>query len=98
MISRDHGQSFEEEDHEEEGYEESEGPERPTEPHLPTPNARDNEASALLISASDKAGMEGIDRERINAILLRESGNSTFMQRQRKMDENTNQKIADMKR
>lgn len=98
MISRDHGQSFEEEDHEEEGYEESEGSERPTEPHLPTPNARDNEASALLISASDKAGMEGIDRERINAILLRESGNSTFMQRQRKMDENTNQKIADMKR
>ena len=36
-------------------------------------------ASALLISASDKAGMAGIDRERINAILMRESGKSDFM-------------------
>ncbi|KAL3797709.1 hypothetical protein HJC23_000254 [Cyclotella cryptica] len=55
-------------------------------------------ASALLISASDKAGMQNIDRERINAILLRESGNSTFMQRQRRMDEVTNVKIQDMKK
>jgi hypothetical protein len=55
-------------------------------------------ASALLISASDKAGMVGIDRERINAILLRESGNSTFMQRQRRADETLNQKIEEMKR
>ena len=54
-------------------------------------------ATALLISASDKAGMEGIDRERINAIMLRESGNSSFMQRQIKMDKNTNRKIQDMK-
>jgi DNA polymerase kappa len=55
-------------------------------------------AKALLISASDKAGMQNIDRERINAILLRESGNSVFMQRQRKMDEKSDKKIRDMKR
>ncbi|KAK1738412.1 hypothetical protein QTG54_011081 [Skeletonema marinoi] len=35
-------------------------------------------ASALMVAASAKAGMEDIDRERINAILLRESGNSSF--------------------
>ncbi|KAL7519717.1 hypothetical protein ACHAWX_004474 [Stephanocyclus meneghinianus] len=56
-----------------------------------------NTAAALLISASDKAGMQNIDRERINAILLRESGNSTFMQRQRRMDEVTDAKIQQMK-
>ena len=41
--------------------------------------------------------MAGIDRARINAILLRESGNSTFMQRQRKADESCNRKIETMK-
>ncbi|KAL7528374.1 hypothetical protein ACHAXR_002412 [Thalassiosira sp. AJA248-18] len=60
-------------------------------------NSATKEASALLISASDKAGMAGIDRERINTIMLRDSGNSTFMQRQRKMDENSNRKIEEMK-
>ena len=59
--------------------------------------SNNNTASDLLISASNKAGMDGIDRDRINEILLRESGNSSFMQRQRKMDENTNRKIDDMK-
>lgn len=54
-------------------------------------------ASALLISASDKAGMAGIDRERINAILMRESGKSDFMKRQMSMDDNVNQKIQEMK-
>lgn len=34
-------------------------------------------ASALMVAASAKAGMEDVDRERINAILLRESGNSS---------------------
>lgn len=56
------------------------------------------DAKALLISASDKAGMQNIDRERINAILMRESGNSAFMQRQRKMDEKSEEKIRNMKR
>eukprot|EP00585_Thalassiosira_rotula_P003586 CAMPEP_0196152200 /NCGR_PEP_ID=MMETSP0910-20130528/35078_1 /TAXON_ID=49265 /ORGANISM="Thalassiosira rotula, Strain GSO102" /LENGTH=57 /DNA_ID=CAMNT_0041415739 /DNA_START=1 /DNA_END=170 /DNA_ORIENTATION=+ len=42
--------------------------------------------------------MAGIDRERINSILLRESANSTFMQRQRKMDEHSNRRIEEMKR
>ena len=56
------------------------------------------EAKSLLISASDKAGMENIDRERINSILMRESGNSTFMQRQRRMDEKSEEKIREMKR
>lgn len=54
-------------------------------------------ASALMVAASAKAGMEDIDRERINAILLRESGNSSFMERQRKMDENSNKRIVEMK-
>ena len=54
-------------------------------------------ASALMVAASAKAGMEDIDRERINAILLRESGNSSFMERQRKMDENSNKRIKEMK-
>ena len=61
-------------------------------------SATAKEASALLISASDKAGMAGIDRERINRIMLRESGNSSFMQRQRKLDENSTHKVEDMKR
>ena len=55
-------------------------------------------AKALIISASDKAGMQNIDRERINAILMRESGNSAFIQRQKKMDEKNDKKINDMKR
>lgn len=65
---------------------------------LPPDRTTTTKASALLISASDKAGMAGIDRDRINAILLRESGNSTFMQRQKKMDEKSNVRIEDMKR
>ena len=62
-----------------------------------TSNAIMSSASDLLISASDKAGMAGIDRARINAILLRESGNSTFMQRQRKANESCNRKIETMR-
>ena len=54
-------------------------------------------ASALMVAASAKAGMDDIDRERINAILLRESGNSSFMERQRKMDEASNKRIVEMK-
>merc|ERR1719401_2941932 len=65
--------------------------------HKDARSATSKAASALIIAASDKAGMAGIDRERINAILLRESGNSTFMQRQKKMDDNTNLKIEEMK-
>jgi DNA polymerase kappa len=55
------------------------------------------EASALLVAASDKAGMQGIDRSRIDAIILRESGNSSYMKYQRKQDEHVNQRIATMK-
>ncbi len=55
-------------------------------------------ASALLISASDKAGMAGIDRERVDAILLRESGDSAFMARQHKNDERVDARIDGMKR
>ncbi|KAG7355659.1 DNA polymerase IV [Nitzschia inconspicua] len=54
-------------------------------------------ASALIISAADKAGMEGIDRSKIDAIILRESGNSLYMQQQRKRDEKVNQRIQHMK-
>jgi DNA polymerase kappa len=55
-------------------------------------------ASALVISASDKAGMDGIDRSRIDSIILRESGNSLFMQQQRKRDLKVDEKIAECKR
>lgn len=51
-------------------------------------------ASDLVVSASDKAGMEGIDRAAIDAIIMKESGNSLFMQQQRKRDEKVNEKIA----
>ena len=53
-------------------------------------------ASALIISACDKAGMQGIDRSRIDAIILRESGNSAYMQQQRKRDEHVNVRIEKM--
>ena len=52
------------------------------------------DASALIISASSaKAGMDGIDRARIDAILLQESGNSKFMQQQRRRDDKVNERI-----
>ena len=54
-------------------------------------------ASALVISASDKAGMEGIDRARIDAIILRESGNSLFMQQQRRRDQKVDERIEQLK-
>ena len=57
-----------------------------------------NNAAALVIAASDKAGMEGIDRARIDEIILRESGDSAYMKQQRKRDEAVNVKIAQMKK
>lgn len=57
-----------------------------------------NDAKALLISASDKAGMQNIDRNRINAILLRESGDSAFIRRQRELDDKSEARIRDMKK
>ena len=56
-----------------------------------------NDASALIISASDKAGMDGIDRQRIDEIILRESADSKYMQQQRKRDEKVNKRIAQYK-
>src|SRR3569623_278827 len=53
-------------------------------------------ASALVNAACDKAGMEGIDRNKIDEIILRVSGNSLYMQQQRKRDEKVNQKIAEL--
>lgn len=41
--------------------------------------------------------MEGIDRVKIDAIILRESGNSLYMQQQRKRDEKVNRRIQQMK-
>lgn len=61
--------------------------------HLEHPQ-HGGEASALVISAADKAGMEGIDRAAIDAIILKESGNSLFMQQQRRRDEKVNARIA----
>lgn len=55
-------------------------------------------ASALVVAAADKAGMEGIDRTQIDAIILRESGDSSFMKQQRKRDAVVNDRIAGMKR
>ena len=53
-------------------------------------------ASALVIAASDKAGMDGIDRSKIDAIILRESGDSSFIKQQRKRDAQVNQRIEKM--
>ena len=55
-------------------------------------------ASDLIVSATDKAGMDGIDREAIDAIILKESGNSLFMQQQRRRDEKVNEKIAALRK
>jgi hypothetical protein len=41
--------------------------------------------------------MDGIDRTRIDAIILRESGNSKFIQQQRKRDELVNEKIEKLR-
>ncbi|OEU10018.1 DNA/RNA polymerase, partial [Fragilariopsis cylindrus CCMP1102] len=51
------------------------------------------QAAALCISASDKAGMEGIDREKIATIILKESGNSAYIQQQRRRDEKVNERV-----
>jgi DNA polymerase kappa len=53
--------------------------------------------SDLVISASDKAGMDGIDRDAIDAIIMKESGNSLFMQQQRRRDEKVNIKIESLR-
>ena len=55
-------------------------------------------AAALVISASDKAGMDGIDRPRINSIILRESGDSSFMMQQRRRDAALEERIEAMRR
>jgi DNA polymerase kappa len=62
------------------------------------PKMDQESASALVIAASDKAGMDGIDRARIDAIILRESGDSAYMKQQRKRDQAVNEKIEQMKR
>ncbi len=56
------------------------------------------DASALVIAAADKAGMDGIDRRRIDAIILRESGNSLYIQQQKRRDEKVNERIVAMKK
>jgi DNA polymerase kappa len=55
-------------------------------------------ASALVIAAADKAGMEGIDRSRINKIILRESGTSLFIQQQRRRDAKVDERIAALRK
>eukprot|EP00978_Attheya_sp_CCMP212_P005995 scaffold13481_cov49-Attheya_sp.AAC.3 len=54
-------------------------------------------ASALIISACDKAGMEGIDRTRVDEIIMRESAGSAYMKQQQKRDQNVNVKIDELK-
>ena len=51
-------------------------------------------ASALVVAAADKAGMGGIDRNRIDQIILRESNSSLYLQQQQRRDQKVNQKIA----
>jgi DNA polymerase kappa len=53
-------------------------------------------AGVLIISASDKAGMEGIDRSKIDAVILRESGDSLYVQQQRRRDDKVNDKIRQL--
>lgn len=54
-------------------------------------------AAALVIAASDKAGMEGIDRAKIDAIILRESANSLYIQQQQRRDQKVNQRIEKLR-
>lgn len=57
-----------------------------------------SKATSLVVAASDKAGMDGIDRDRINRIILRESTGTAYMKRQQRQDERTNERIAKLKR
>lgn len=66
--------------------------------HKNTDAYESTDASALIIAAADKAGMQRVDRARVDAIILRESGNSLFMQQQRRRDEKVNARIVAMKR
>ena len=61
-------------------------------------NSTTEKASALVIAASDKAGMEGIDRDRVNAIILRESQGTAYMLRQQRQDQRTEAKIQEMQK
>lgn len=54
-------------------------------------------ASALVVCASSKAGMEGVDRDLVNSIIMRESKNSAYMIHQQQQDKKTNQKIKKMR-
>ncbi len=54
-------------------------------------------ASALIVSAADKAGMDGIDRAKIDSIILRESADSNYMKQQRKRDAAVNERIERMR-
>lgn len=67
---------------------------RPAPAPTPLTIPTSDNAAALVIAAADKAGMDGIDRARIDAIILRESGNSLFIQQQRRRDAKVNEKIA----
>lgn len=60
-------------------------------------NVQEESASALVMAASDKAGMEGIDRQRIDAIILRESGDSLYMREQRRRDQQVNARISGLR-
>jgi DNA polymerase kappa len=59
--------------------------------------SRSARASALLVSAAAKPGMDGIDRTRIDEIILRESGDSLYMEQQRRRDERVNRRIERMR-
>ena len=62
-----------------------------------TTQSTENVASALIISASDKAGMAGLDRSKIDAIILRESADSKYMLQQRKRDDKVNVRVENLK-
>lgn len=52
--------------------------------------------TALVIAASDKAGMKGAPRDRINEIIARESKGSLFMQRAHHLAEKDGEKIQSL--
>lgn len=65
-------------------------------PNGPKTDLKHDSASALMISASHKAGI-GIDRTKIDEILLRESADSGYMKQQRKRSDTVDRKIQAMK-
>lgn len=55
------------------------------------------EAKSLFVFANDKAGMKGVDKERVAKIINDSSKNSAYYAKMKRQDEINNKKVAEMK-